>query len=318
MGSLAWSACSGPSDWGPKEPPDRGLGGTATLLVGGGKAGVGGRSNGGSSSNSSAGGSTHGEAGTAAGGARSTAGTSARGGNAGNAGHVDAASGSGGALGGADSDAVDGGQAGAGATLEPLSPFLSEYLEHGVYKALEVAARRTGQLDGCELHVYSSTGKSLLRNIALSGFVLPDEPYLLCSAELAAELDGACDRVENLRFGGEQAIELTCHAQVLDWLGLPGASQGLDARDLRRSCDVAVGSPAPAAPYDPSLEWRAYAPTAFDDLGSHCVPGKVPPPELGSTVGGAGGAGGNSGSDAGGSAGDDAGGNSAVAGNFAD
>jgi len=197
----------------------------------------------------------------AAGGVRSDGGTNSAGTNAGDPGNESA------------------GTAGtAGGDNAASSPFFSEYLEAGFLKALEVAAEQAGSLDGCEVHVHSGSGSSLLRNIPLTESASWADPLLLCTAELAA-VHEPCQRVENLRFNGNDVVELLCAGQLMDVIGQLGentvhgwgtAETSTENRNLRRNCGILSGDRNADDPFEPATEWTGFDITDLSDLGRHC------------------------------------------------
>ena len=194
----------------------------------------------------------------AAGGVRSDGGTNNAGANAGDTGNESAGT--------------------AGGDNVALSPFFSEYLEGGFLKALEIAAEQAGSLVGCEVHVHSGSGSSLLRNIPLTESATLAEPLLICTAELAA-MHTPCQRVENLRFNGNDVVELLCAGQLMDVIGQLGentvhgwgtADTSTENRNLRRNCGILSGDRNAEDPFEPATEWTGFDITDLSDLGRHC------------------------------------------------
>lgn len=183
---------------------------------------------------------------------------------------------------------------------ERVHPYFSEYLENGSYKALEIAAAQAGSLTDCGIRVHANGGKTLLRSIALNETITPDAPLVLCSQELA-NISPRCQRVENLRFNGNDVIELACAGIVYDVFGQLGdtvdpawgnGDYSTAGHDLRRNCEITSGEPNADDPFDPSAEWQSFAPTELSGLGARCTPAEP-------TIAGAGGAAGDANSNGG-------------------
>jgi hypothetical protein len=188
-----------------------------------------------------------------------------------------------------------GGLAGAAATGsggsppdEPPEPLprtllISEYAEGsaGNKKALELASLVEETLLGCEVEVFANGALDPSASWSLDGSVTPETPYLLCTKELSAALEGvSCSREAALTFNGDDAVVLRCGDQIVDVLGQVGTRPDKqwgagDSRTadmtLRRACSVQVGDPLESDEFDPSLEWIPAGADEFSGLGQHCA-----------------------------------------------
>lgn len=188
--------------------------------------------------------------------------------------------------GGPDQDAHSRGEAGeangnagaSGANDPPPTLYFSEYVEgSSSYKALEIAAPKRSNLDGCKVGTYFN-GKAEATVVAtLSGTLEAGHVLTVCSSSLQEKLGAAvCAQVGNLTFNGDDAIAIACNGQILDVIGQPGVDPGTAwgnaanstaDHTLRRKCSVTSGKTSTSTPFDPSVDWQAYPIDTFDGLG---------------------------------------------------
>ena len=211
-----------------------------------------------------------GKAGGGTGGLGGSAGASGHGGNTG-AGGTLARGGTAGRAGGGSSGEHDSGGGGASGPGEHALLF-SEYVEGSAGKALELRALTTSSLEGCAIVLYSNGATTGKTSAALAGELAADHTYVICSRELAEELDTVCDRKFGVTFSGNDAVTLECDDVVLDAIGQVGvdpgtawSGSGASTADqtLRRRCSVTRGDTVATDPFDPSLEWQSHP---LDDL----------------------------------------------------
>jgi len=184
--------------------------------------------------------------------------------------------------GGSTNSNGESGDAGSGGTSNEITElpvlWFSEYVEgSSSNKALEISARAHANLDGCKVSTYFN-GKTEATVVAsLSGTLEAGQVLTLCTSTLKEKLADGCNQVGNLTFNGDDAIALSCDAQILDVIGQigvdPGAAWGSELNStadhtLRRQCTVPSGDPQGADEFDPSVEWQALPIDTFDGLGA--------------------------------------------------
>ena len=137
------------------------------------------------------------------------------------------------------------------------------------------------ELSGCELRRYTNGASAVSAVIDLGSESLPaGATYVVCNSSGAPELLARCDGMTNtVNHNGDDAYELFCGGSVVDSFGRVGEDPGsawtgggvstLDAT-LRRKCAVVAGDDDSSDPFDPSVEWDAFATDDFSGLGSHC------------------------------------------------
>lgn len=192
-----------------------------------------------------------------------TGGASARGGSAGRAG------------GGGDGAHDDGGDGGRSSVERAL--LISEYVESGREKAVELRALATSSLEGCEVVIYSNGATEDSARAELAGELDAGHTYVICSKEVVEQLGTVCDRKFGFTFNGNDAVTLECDGTVLDAIGEIGfdpqtawSASGVSTAEqtLRRRCAVMQGDSNATDPFDPSLEWQAYPAGDLSGLGS--------------------------------------------------
>jgi len=262
------TAASVPSD---EEDGSAGQGGDGPESHGG--AGAASQPNGGHTGGMSQGG--HAAAGTHGGGTGGSGGAGGAGGRAGTGG-ASARGGSAGRAGSGGDGAHDGGGDGGRSSVE-RALLISEYVESGRQKAIELRALATSSLEGCEVVTYSNGATVGSPRAELAGELDAGHAYVICSKELVEELGTACDQKFGFSFNGNDAVTLECDGTLLDAIGEVGfdpktAWSGSDVstadQTLRRRCAVTQGDTNATDPFDPSLEWQSYPSGDVSGLGS--------------------------------------------------
>ncbi len=173
--------------------------------------------------------------------------------------------------------------------------FFSEYVEgSGANQALEIYNPGDVSIDlgaaGYAVAIYADGSASPRSYFLLSGVLGPHDVHVVVNAAAGAAVIALADQtIGQPWFDGNDAVILIHTATVIDRIGQvafdPGiawTAGGVSTTDstLRRDPSVSSGDLDALAPFDPSIEWQAYAVDDFSNLGFYGSPPDLPPATL--------------------------------------
>lgn len=162
--------------------------------------------------------------------------------------------------------------------------FFSEYVEGlSNNKALEIYNPTQNKviLTGkASIKIYYN-GNTTATTINLTGEIEPKGTFIVAHTSAHGDILAKADQKSgSCNFNGNDAIELIYDLLTLDIFGVIGEDPGtgwsgggvktVDQTLVRRP-HVLAGVKTPVSPFNPSLEWIAYATDTFEHLGSHTI-----------------------------------------------
>jgi uncharacterized protein len=175
----------------------------------------------------------------------------------------------------------------AAAPVSSNDLFFSEYVEGSSNnKAIELYNPTAAAIDlgAYTVRLYANGATMPTNSLTLSGMLAPGATWVLVHSGANATFLALANQVLAgggvVNFNGDDALTLEKSGTVIDrfgqlgvdpgafWIG--GAVQTQD-RTLRRKSGVQGGDNQATAPFDPSLQWDAFAIDTSDGLGRHSI-----------------------------------------------
>lgn len=164
----------------------------------------------------------------------------------------------------------------------PGTLFFSEYIEgSGWNKAIEIynGYAENINLAACEIRLYFNGNPASSANIIFDEVELPPgEVYVIAYSSFP--YPEYCDLMHgNVRFNGNDALELLFNNEPMDIIGQIGYDPGMEwesddittmDRTLRKKCSIRQGDTNGYDSFDPGLEWEGFPADTFSGLGEHC------------------------------------------------
>lgn len=166
-------------------------------------------------------------------------------------------------------------------TAEDL--FISEYVEGSSFnKAIELynGTGATVDLSSYSVELYSNGNTSPQTTVNLSGTLADGDVYVIHHPQAHDDIKAQGDLSHMVaNFNGDDAVVLKKNGVIIDVFGQVGAREnwGTDVTLVRKST-ITKGDSNPNDPFNPVLEWDAYARDTFSFLGFHEMDGKPDAP----------------------------------------